>query len=61
MSEHHYAANYSGRAFTIIPHGHPGEAFLRRMAEELHHKFAIEHSTIQLEMDSQACMLVAHA
>lgn len=60
---HVWAMSTSEIALTVhlvVPHGHPGDAFLCRVAEELHHRFAIEHSTIQLEMDSRACVLAAH-
>ena len=39
-------------------HGvHPGDAFLHEVCEQLHQKFAIQHSTIQIERDARACAL----
>jgi len=35
----------------IMPRGHPGDAFLHRVAEELQHKFKIVHATMQIELD----------
>jgi cobalt-zinc-cadmium efflux system protein len=34
----------------VTPHGHPGDAFLARLAEELAHRFGIAHATVQLEL-----------
>jgi cobalt-zinc-cadmium efflux system protein len=34
----------------ITPAGHPGDAFLHRVADELHHKFDIGHATLQIEL-----------
>jgi cobalt-zinc-cadmium efflux system protein len=49
-------------AHLIMPTGHPGDAFLSRIAMELHDKFGIEHVTIQVETgnflkpcDQKAC------
>lgn len=33
----------------IMPNGHPGDGFLQRLADELHHHFDIIHPTIQIE------------
>ncbi len=33
----------------IMPAGHPGDAMLAQLAQELHLRFAIDHSTIQVE------------
>lgn len=42
----------------VMPGGHPGDAFLRRIADQLHHKFAIGHTTVQIELtDSGRCAL----
>ena len=35
----------------VMPAGCPGDAFLRRVSDLLHHRFAIGHSTIQVERD----------
>jgi len=37
-------------AHIVCPHGHPGDAWLARVCEELHEKFAIDHATIQVEV-----------
>ncbi|WP_439627704.1 cation diffusion facilitator family transporter [Gemmata sp.] len=34
----------------VTPHGHPGDAFLARLAEELAHRFGIVHATVQIEL-----------
>lgn len=33
----------------VIPAGHPGDAILAQLAQELHQRFAIDHATIQVE------------
>jgi cobalt-zinc-cadmium efflux system protein len=33
----------------VMPGGHPGDAFLMNAAHELAHRFAIGHTTIQVE------------
>lgn len=38
-------------AHLVMPGGHPGDAFLERIAHDLHEKFHITHSTIQIELD----------
>jgi cobalt-zinc-cadmium efflux system protein len=44
----------------IIPTGHPGDAFLDRIYEDLHENFGIEHATIQIELgDSGAACALA--
>ena len=35
----------------VTPKGHPGDAFLHRVADELEHKFEIGHATVQIELD----------
>ena len=37
----------------------PGDAFLHEVCEHLHRKFAIQHSTIQIERDAQTCALAS--
>lgn len=45
-------------AHLMMPTGYPGDAFLTRVAQELHDRFGIEHTTIQIETDpSQPCIL----
>lgn len=36
-------------AHLLIPDGHPGDDFLHRVAEHVHEKFNIQHSTFQVE------------
>lgn len=38
----------------VIPDGHPGDSFLKDTTDELHHKFSIEHATIQIERSESA-------
>ena len=40
-----------------IPIGSPGDAFLQKVCEHLHHEFGIEHSTIQIEQNAESCAL----
>jgi cobalt-zinc-cadmium efflux system protein len=42
----------------VTPAGHPGDAFLHRVADELRWRFAIGHSTLQIELsDGGQCAL----
>jgi cobalt-zinc-cadmium efflux system protein len=43
----------------IMPAGHPGDAVLNAMTQQLHHRFGIEHATIQIELadTDEACAL----
>lgn len=36
-------------AHLVIPNKHPGDAFLTQVAEGLHSRFSIEHTTLQIE------------
>jgi cobalt-zinc-cadmium efflux system protein len=38
-------------AHLVMPGGHPGDAFLQHVAEELHDHFEITHPTLQIELD----------
>lgn len=38
-------------AHLVMPQGHPGDAFLERIARDLHDEFHITHPTIQIELD----------
>ena len=38
-------------AHLVMPEGHPGDTFLREVAEELEHHHRIGHTTIQIERD----------
>jgi cobalt-zinc-cadmium efflux system protein len=43
----------------VMPDGHPGDPFLLETAHELEHRFAIGHTTIQIETDPKtACKLL---
>jgi cobalt-zinc-cadmium efflux system protein len=60
---HVWAMSTSETALTVhlvISDGHPGDDFLNRVADELHDDFAIEHATIQIEMNNQSCALSTH-
>jgi cobalt-zinc-cadmium efflux system protein len=42
----------------VMQSGHPGDAFLHALAEDLLEKFRIDHSTVQIEIDPHlACVL----
>jgi cobalt-zinc-cadmium efflux system protein len=43
----------------IMPDGHPGDAALNGMAQQLHRRFGIHHATIQIELadTDEACAL----
>src|SRR6516162_3009974 len=43
----------------VMPNGHPGDAMLSGIAEQLHHRFGIHHATIQIELadTEEACLL----
>ena len=42
----------------VTPAGHPGDAFLHRVAHDLEHKFEIGHATVQIELsDGSHCHL----
>lgn len=50
---HIWAMSTSQIAMTVhlvIPDGHPGDAFIEEIRESMHHRFDIEHSTIQIEL-----------
>jgi cobalt-zinc-cadmium efflux system protein len=42
-------------AHLVTPGGHPGDDFLKTVAHELDHRFAICHSTIQIELAPDGC------
>ncbi len=51
---HIWAMSTTETALTVhlvMPTGHPGDRFLAHIAQELHHHFGIEHSTIQIEIN----------
>jgi cobalt-zinc-cadmium efflux system protein len=37
----------------VLPGGHPGDEFLKRLASELERRFGIGHATIQVEVDEE--------
>jgi cobalt-zinc-cadmium efflux system protein len=45
----------------IIPEGHPGDAELRRITDQLRDHFSIPHATLQIETDEGDCALHGHA
>ncbi len=40
-------------AHLVMPGGHPGDSFLREVAEELAHRHAIGHATMQVELERE--------
>lgn len=42
-------------AHLLMPKGHPGDAFLSKLAAELREHFSIHHPTIQIETQAAAC------
>lgn len=44
-------------AHLVMPNQSDGDAFLCRVCAHLHRAFGIEHSTIQIERDAEACSL----
>jgi cobalt-zinc-cadmium efflux system protein len=43
----------------VMPDGHPGDAFLHQLAEDLAKRFRIAHSTVQIEVDPDAACALA--
>ena len=42
----------------VMPIGHPGDAFVKELCDDLQHRFGIGHSTVQIEVgDAGACQL----
>ena len=61
---HVWAMSTSETALTVhlvTCRGNPGDAFLHRIADELHDNFAIHHTTIQIETDAEICAMTSHA
>lgn len=49
-------------AHVIMPGGHPGDAFLHKLADDMQHDFGIGHPTIQIETDGgDGCALHSDA
>jgi len=45
-------------AHLVCPDGHPGDAWLKDVCDELHERFAIDHATLQIETgDAAHCAL----
>jgi cobalt-zinc-cadmium efflux system protein len=44
----------------VMPGGHPGDAMLNDIAQQLDHRFGIHHATIQIELADadEACVLI---
>jgi cobalt-zinc-cadmium efflux system protein len=42
-----------------MPDGSPGDAFLHHLCERLHDQFGIEHATVQIEQNAEACSLAS--
>lgn len=47
----------------VTPEGHPGDTFLNNVAEELEHRFHIDHATFQIELGDKniVCRLASDA
>lgn len=58
---HIWALSTTSTALTahlIIPGGHPGDAYLDQLADELNYRFGISHATLQVEIgDAAECRL----
>jgi cobalt-zinc-cadmium efflux system protein len=61
---HVWAMSTTENALTVhlvFPSGHPGDAFITRVSEELSAKFRIHHPTIQIEIaDGAPCAIEGH-
>lgn len=61
---HVWAMSTTETALTVhlvFPAGHPGDAFLARVNDELSHQFRIHHPTIQIELaDGAPCAIEHH-
>src|SRR5215475_4631616 len=57
---HIWAMSTTETALTVhlvIPNGQAGDAFLRKLSQDLHTKFEIDHPTVQVEIDGDDCKL----
>lgn len=57
---HVWAMSTTENALTchlVVPGGHPGDAFLHKVAHDLHHEFEIGHCTVQIETALEGCAL----
>ena len=61
---HVWAMSTTENALTVhlvFPAGHPGDAFLARVTDDLSHRFRIHHPTIQVEIaDGAPCAIENH-
>lgn len=61
---HVWSMSTTERALTahlVMPDGHPGDGFLAEAARDLAERFGIGHTTLQVERDATACVLVPDA
>jgi cobalt-zinc-cadmium efflux system protein len=57
---HIWAMSTTETALTVhlvMPNGTAGDAFLLQLSQELHHRFKIDHPTVQIETDGDGCKL----
>jgi cobalt-zinc-cadmium efflux system protein len=57
---HIWAMSTTETALTVhlvMPKGQTGDEFLRQLSQELHHRFEIDHPTVQVETDGDGCKL----
>jgi cobalt-zinc-cadmium efflux system protein len=57
---HIWAMSTTETALTVhlvMPQGQAGDDFLRQLSQELHHRFEIDHPTVQVEIDGDGCKL----
>jgi cobalt-zinc-cadmium efflux system protein len=57
---HIWAMSTTETALTVhlvMPNGQAGDAFLLQLSQELHHRFEIDHPTVQVETDGDGCKL----
>ena len=44
---------HSSTCHVIMPKGHPDDAFMGKVSDELEHKFGISHATLQSELGTE--------
>src|SRR5215813_13656120 len=57
---HIWAMSTTETALTVhlvMPDGTAGDTFLLQLSQELHHRFEIDHPTVQVEIDGDGCKL----
>ncbi len=47
-------------AHLVMPQGHPGDPFFKRIADELLHHHGIDHPTLQIEVSPESCDVRHH-